>query len=760
MIKVCNKGLVLFFLLTPLTLCAQVQKGHTNQNKFRQLYVEFADPNNYHNASGAPGVDYYQQKVDYVMDIELDDKNSKLYGEEEITYTNNSPDNLTYLWLQLDQNIRKKNSPSLDINSSGNSVTQRPSSFLKNYINESFDGGFNIEWVLDSQGNPLKYTINQTMMRVDLPESISPNGIFKFKIKWWYNINNHVPERDRSGYEYFSEDDNRLYVIAQFFPRLAVYNDVEGWQNYQFWGRGEFALEFGDYDVKITVPDDHIMEATGELQNPKNVLSKSELQRYKKATFSFDKPIVIVSEEEVREKEKIKSNGKSTWHFIAKNVRDFAFASSRKFIWDMMAVKIGGKNIIASSLYPKEGNPLWEEYSTKVVAHTLKVYSKYTFDYPYPKAVSVHSKNQGMEYPMICFNRGRPEGDGSYSERTKFGMISVIIHEVGHNYFPMIVNSDERQWGWMDEGLDSFLQYLTEQDFGISYPDAIGSLEKYPSRRGDPKKIVPYMAGDQNFIAPIMSNHENVYQSGFNAYAKPATALNILRETIMGNEVFDYAFKTYAKRWMFKHPTPEDFFRTMEDASATDLDWFWRGWFYSTDVVDIGVKNVKRFYFSDTPDQKASTTLNEFGYDLNNLPDMVFKIDQESEMFDSDLVDGNAIKGSQILKDYLTEEGIDPNAKSPKYFYEIEFEKPGGLVMPLIAEYNYSDGTSEKVSYPVQVWRKNDSSVKKVIASDKELVGVTVDPDLETADVNLDNNNWPKKEAPSDFEKFKQKIKG
>ena len=747
-------------LIIPKSLFAQVQQGHTNQNKFRQLYVEFADPNNYRNASGAPGVDYYQQKVDYVMDIELDDKNSKIYGEEEITYTNNSPDNLTYLWLQLDQNIRKKDSPSLDINSSGNSVTQGPSSFLKNYISEPFDGGFNIEWVLDSQGNQLKYTINQTMMRVDLPVSLSPNGIFKFKIKWWYNINNHVPERDRSGYEYFSEDDNRLYIIAQFFPRLCVYNDIEGWQNYQFWGRGEFALEFGDYDVKITVPDDHIMEATGELQNPKNVLSKSQLQRYKKAAYSFDKPIVIISEEEVREKEKIKSNKKNTWHFIAKNVRDFAFASSRKFIWDMMAVKIGGKNIIASSLYPKEGNPLWEEYSTKVVAHTLKVYSKYTFDYPYPKAVSVHSKNQGMEYPMICFNRGRPDVDGSYSDRIKFGMISVIIHEVGHNYFPMIVNSDERQWGWMDEGLDSFLQYLTEQDFGISYPDAIGDLEKYPSRRGDPKKIIPYMAGNQNFIAPIMSNHENVYQSGSNAYAKPATALNILRETVMGKDVFDHAFKTYAKRWMFKHPTPEDFFRTMEDASATDLDWFWRGWFYSTDVVDIGVKNVKRFYFSDTPDQKAINRLKEFGYDLNNLPDMVFKIDQESDMFDSDLANESAIKGSQILKDYLTEEGIDPNIKSPKYFYEIEFEKPGGLVMPLIVEYNYADGTSERVTYPVQIWRKNDSSVKKIIASDKELVGVTVDPDLETADANLDNNNWPKQETLSDFEKFKERIKG
>jgi len=424
----------------------------------------------------------------------------------------------------------------------------------------------------------------------------------------------------------------------------------------------------------------------------------------------------------------------------------------------MMAVKIGGKNIIASSLYPKEGNPLWEEYSTKVVAHTLKVYSKYTFDYPYPKAVSVHSKNQGMEYPMICFNRGRPDEDGTYSDRTKFGMISVIIHEVGHNYFPMIVNSDERQWGWMDEGLDSFLQYLTEQDFGISYPDAIGDLEKYPSRRGDPKKIVPYMAGDQNFIAPIMSNHENVYQKGPNSYAKPATALNILRETVMGNEVFDHAFKTYAKRWMFKHPTPEDFFRTMEDASAIDLDWFWRGWFYSTDVVDIGVKNVNQYYYSDTPDQKALEKLEAFGYELENLPDMVYKISENSESFDPKLADFST-RSSRVLNEYLREEGFD-NKELPKYFYEIEFEKPGGLVMPLIVEYSYEDGSVERIKYPVQLWRKNDNTVKKVITSNKKLIGVTVDPDLETADVNLDNNNWPKQETPSDFEKFKEKLKG
>lgn len=756
-----SRGAILALgLLISLGTAAQVQQGHTNQNKFRQLYDQFADPNKYHNASGAPGVEYYQQKVDYVMDIELDDQNSKLYGMETITYTNNSPDQLPYLWLQLDQNIRKKDAPALEKNSSAKSVTQRPSSFVSNHMEENFDGGFNIDWVRNAQGKPLPFKINQTMMRIDLPKALAPGEVFKFNIKWWYNINNHVKGRGRSGYELFEKDGNKAYVIAQFFPRLCVYNDVEGWQNYQFWGNGEFALEFGDYEVNITVPSDHIMEATGSLQNPKEVLTREEYNRFQTSANSYNKPVLIVNQKEATAKEAAFSKKKSTWKYYAKNVRDFGFATSRKFIWERQAVKVGDQKVMAVSLYPKEGNPLWEEYSTKAVVQTLKTYSKFTFDYPYPKAVSVHAKNQGMEYPMICWNYGRPEEDGTYSNRTKFGMISVIIHEVGHNYFPMIVNSDERQWGWMDEGLDTFVQYLTEQDFGISYPKSIGALEKYPSRRGDPKKIVQYMAGDQDFISPIMSNPENVYQLGANAYAKPATALNILRETVMGRETFDHAFKTYAQRWMFKHPTPEDFFRTMEDASAIDLDWFWRGWFYTTDVVDIGVKSVKRYYFSDTPDQTSKERLKAFGYDLNALPEMVFKIDEDSESFDPKQVVASAIQGSQILKDHLQKEGYDAEAETPKFFYEIEFEKPGGLVMPLIVEYSYADGTTERVTYPVQLWRKNDAKVTKVIASNKELVGVTIDPDLETADVNLDNNNWPRQEAPSDFEKFKEKIKG
>ena len=747
------------FILT-ITASAQVQQGHTNNSKFKQLYDQFADPNRYHNASGAPGVDYYQQKVDYLMDIELDDAASKLYGEETITYTNNSPDQLPYLWLQLDQNIRKSDAPNLEKNGAGNSVTVRPSSFVSDFVNDPFDGGFNIEWVTDETGKALKYTINHTMMRVDLPEAIAPGQTYVFKIKWWYNINDHVEKRGRSGFEFFPKDGNKAYVIAQFFPRLCVYNDVEGWQNYQFWGNGEFALEFGDYQVNVTVPSDHILEATGSLQNPKDVLTRQEYKRFQESATSFDKPVIIVSQKEATAKESGFSTKKSTWKFKAINVRDFGFATSRKFIWERQAVQVGSKKVMAVSLYPKEGNPLWEEYSTKAVLQTLKSYSKYTFDYPYPKAVSVHAKNQGMEYPMICWNYGRPDEDGTYSDRTKFGMISVIIHEVGHNYFPMIVNSDERQWGWMDEGLDTFMQYLAEQEFGERYPNSIGALEKYPSRRGDPQKIVPYMAGDQDFISPIMSNPENVFQLGPNAYAKPATALNILRETVMGREVFDHAFKTYSQRWMFKHPTPEDFFRTMEDASAVDLDWFWRGWFYSTDVVDIGVKNVKKYYFSDEPDLKAKERFESYGYDLKNLPNLVFKIDEESDSFDPRVAAQNAIDGSKILKEYLMEEGLPTSAVPPKYFYEVEFEKPGGLVMPLIVEYSYADGTKERVTYPVQLWRKNDASVKKVIASDKKLVGVTVDPDLETADVNVDNNSWPKKESTSDFDKFKEKIKG
>ncbi|MCP9201431.1 M1 family metallopeptidase [Gramella sp. GC03-9] len=733
------------------------QEGHTNQNKFRQMYMEFATPNQYRTASGAPGPAYYQNEADYVMDIVLDDKNSVLTGEETITYHNNSPQNLEYLWVQLDQNIRKKDSPSLQKDGDGMAPVTTPANFANKYMEEPFDGGFNIKEV-SSNGAPLKYTIHQTMMRIDLPQPLESGASYEFDIKWSYNINNHVTNRARSGYEFFPEDGNKAYVIAQFFPRMAVYNDVEGWQNMQFWGSGEFALPFGDYEVNITVPADHVMEATGELQNRKDVYSKDMMKRYEQAQKSYDKPVLIVTQEEAEAAEKGFATKTKTWKYKADMVRDFAFSTSRKFILDMMATDVQGKKVMAVSLYPKEGNPLWEEWSTRAVASTLKSYSDMTFQYPYHKAVSVHAKNQGMEYPMICWNYGRPDENGEYSDRVKFGMISVIIHEVGHNFFPMIVNSDERQWGWMDEGINTFVQYVAEQEFGTEYPEAIAPADKYPSRRGEPSKIVPYMKGNQDYIAPIMSNPEEVYQLGNNAYGKPATALNILRETVMGRDLFDHAFKTYSQRWMFKHPTPEDFFRTMEDASSIDLDWFWRGWFYTTDNVDIGIREVNKYYVTDKPTKAGKDLLERYGASPEEV-DALYVVTEDDEEFSEDMKEKSLMESSQTLQAYVMDnfsEEERKNLKAPKYFYQVVFEKPGGLVMPLIVEVSYADGTSEKITYPVQIWRKNDQVVSKVIPSNKEITKIVVDPDLETADVDVNNNSWPKTENKNEFEEYKE----
>ncbi|AJR03633.1 M1 family metallopeptidase [Siansivirga zeaxanthinifaciens] len=759
---------LIFFLFVTASVFVHAQEatprkgGHTNTNKFKQLYEEFSTPNMYRSASGAPGAAYYQQQADYKMDIVLDDKNSKLSGFETITYTNNSPDNLKYLWVQLDQNMRAKTSKTPLIESTDVAPVQRPEQFYSSYLKEDFDGGFNIQEVKDTNGKPLQYMINSTMMRVELPEVLKSGDKFSFSVKWWYNINNHVDGRGRSGYEYFPKDGNKAFIIAQFFPRMAVYNDVEGWQNSQFYGRDEFALPFGNYEVNITVPADHILDGTGKLVNRKEVFTKDMMQRYEQAKKSYDKPVIIVTQAEAEAAEKGFSDKTKTWKLHAENVRDFAFTSSRKYIWDMMAVKIGGKDIMAVSLYPKEGNPLWEEWSTKAVASTLESYSRMTFDYPYHKAISVHAKNQGMEYPMICWNYGRPNEDGTYSDRVKYGMMSVIIHEVGHNFFPMIVNSDERQWTWMDEGLNSFVQYVAEQDFAKKYSNVLSPQDKvYPSRRGPAKNIISYMAGNQDFIAPIMTKGLNTYQFGNNAYGKPATALNILRETVMGEELFDYAFREYAHRWMFKHPTPEDFFRTMEDATAFDLDWFWRGWFYTTDWVDIGIKDVKKYYVSSEPNKYIKDLAKENNRSLSDLPPLVYLVEEGSDEFKETLKNGSVLDNSTSLKEYLMDNFTPEerkNIKQPKYFYNITFNKPGGLVMPIIVEYTYADGSKKTETYPAEIWRLNDNEVSKAIASDKEIVGIQIDPNEGTADIDTSNNTWPKQEVKSDFDQFKSKV--
>ncbi|MDC3179419.1 M1 family metallopeptidase, partial [Flavobacteriales bacterium] len=686
-------------LFSSSVISQRIQTEQINTNKFRQLNQEFSSPNMFRTASGAPGPAYYQQQADYKINIELDDLNKKIYGDEIVTYTNNSPDQLDYLWVQLDQNIRSKDSPSL-IRDSSKLVEPAyiPNSFDDDFLKKPFDGGFNINHVRGIDNKPLDYFINQTMMRIDLPEPLKTGQSFSFKVKWNYNINNRLEDRGRSGYETFPSDDNRAYTIAQFFPRMCVYDEVEGWQNYQFWGDGEFALPFGNYEVNITVPADHILEATGELINRKEVYTKEMMKRFNQAKKSFDEPVLIVTQEEAEITEKSFSKDKKTWKFIAENVRDFAFATSRKYILDMMAVKIGEDTVMAVSLYPREGNPMWEDFSTITVVETLKFYSDYTFNYPYHKAVSVHAHRVGMEYPMICFNFGRPNIDGSYSDDEKFGMIGVIVHEIGHFFFPMIVNSDERQWAWMDEGINTFVQYLAEQEFGKKYPEIIYPYKNFPSDRGPAEMIVDYMSVDQNYLAPIMSNPENVYSLGPNAYGKPATALNILRETVMGRELFDYAFKKYSNRWKFKHPTPEDFFRTMEDASAVDLDWFWRGWFYTTDYVDIGIKEINQYYVSPNPSEELKKVLiDEMGIPRNSWRPLIFL-----DKFENDKENNKEkapLDNSKLLNNYLNENYSKEEISKlniPNYYYEVIFDKPGGLVMPIIIDIEYDDGTIER----------------------------------------------------------------
>ncbi len=756
--KLC---ILLFALLISLPSFSQNDKketeekkqGHYNINKFRQLKDQLATPNTFHTASGAPGKDYFQQKVDYKMDITLDDVNQKIYGVETITYHNNSPDTLEYLWVQLDQNVRSADSKVPDIKAGGPSVLYRPKQFVQKFLGKPFDGGFKLDYVKDANGNAMDYVINHTMMRIDLATPLAPNTSVVFSIKWWYNIVDHTISRSRSGFEHFKKDGNNAYVIAQFFPRLAVYNNVEGWQNHQFWGRGEFALEFGDYDVTITTPADHILDGTGHLLNRKDMLSKAQWKRYKKATKSFDKPVIIVTQKEVEEAEKHFSTKTKTWKFRAENVRDFAFASSRKFILDGQAVNIGGKTVMAISMYPKEGNPLWEEFSTKVIVSTLKTYSKALFDYPYHKAISVHAKRQGMEYPMICWNYGRPRADGTYSTRTRNGMIGVIIHEVGHNWFPMIINSDERQWTWMDEGLNTFTQLLAEQEFEKGFPS-----------RAFPKNMITYMDGPQDKLAPIMSQSNNVYSFGMNAYAKPAAGLYILREVIMGHELFDKAFSTYAKRWKFKHPTPADFFRTMEDASAVDLDWFWRGWFYSTDYVDIGIKEVKSYVVTTKPTTRAKKMAKAYGMKASDFGPVMFLVNTESDDYTADMAAiKNPSKDIKVLKDFLEKNFTEAERKTLKNttnFYEVTFEKPGGMPMPIIVDYIFEDGTKERKYYPAQIWRYNDKEIKKLYATDKKVVSIQIDPEELTADVDKSNNTWPKKVEETKFEQFKNKKKG
>jgi hypothetical protein len=762
--------------LAAFTLIAQLSTASAQafDDKFRQLDELLPTPTSTRTASGAPGHAYWQQRADYRIRVTLDEAKRAVSGTETVTYHNNSPDTLGYLWVQLDQNMFRGDSDNRNIASypsreawrtAGAAGGQPGLNFdAMRFLVDSrrFDGGFRIASVTDGGGRPLAHVINKTMMRIDLPQPLKPGQRVSFDVAWSFNVPEANAIGRRMGFEKFDkpdQDKNDLFEIAQFFPRMAAYYDAHGWQNKQYLGDGEFTLEFGDYEVEITVPADHIVAATGELQNPDAVLNAAQRERLKQAR-TATKPVVIVTQAEAEANEKGRATASKTWRFKAKNVRDFAFASSRKFIWDAQGFKKGETDVLAMSYYPKEGNPLWEKYSTQAILHTIDSYNKYSFDYPYPIAISVNGPVGGMEYPMISFNGGRPvkdkkTGELTYSKNAKYGLISVIIHEVGHNYFPMIVNSDERQWTWMDEGLNSFMQFLAEQAWE----------ENYPARRGEARNIVDYMKSRNQ--QPIMTNSESVTNRGANAYAKPATALNILRETILGRELFDFAFKEYARRWKFKRPTPSDFFRTMEDASGTDLDWFWRGWFYTTDAVDVSVDGISEYTIGskDPEIEKAWKRAQKDAEPVSvtaqrNKGTLPRRVDAHPELKDFyNEHDDFTVTNKDRNKYAETVDGLEDWEKAllkeGKHMYLVDFSNLGGLVSPLVLEIQLQSGKKYIERIPAEVWRYSPKKITKLIITDEPMTGLTQDPYLETADTDVSNNSWPRKATPSRLELFK-----
>jgi hypothetical protein len=762
-LKICTTFFITLGLLT-IPANAQIkQSKNDREDKFRQLDESWPTPTEQRLASGAPGPQYWQQRADYKIKVTLDDDKQRITGSEKISYTNNSPHDLSYIWVRLDQNRFKKHSDDYLTLPANNTERLSFGSVRHEYYRQNFDGGYEIFSVTDAGGDKLPFSVVKTMMRIDLDKPIKPGKKFTFNIEWAYNIieSKQVPIK-RSGFDYFEKDGNYIYNLGQWYPRVAAYTDNGAWDNRTFFGLGEFLLEFGDFDMEITVPADHVVAATGELQNADAVLTSTQRKRLADAHKS-DKPVFIITRDEAIENQSTKASDTKTWKFRAENVRDVAFSSSRKFVWDAQGYdqESDGRTIMAMSFYPEEGMPLWDTYSTEAIVHTLEVYSKYTFPYPYPTAQSVNSATSGMEYPMISFNPPRPtesdDGRRTYSRATKYGLIGVIIHEVGHNYFPMIVNTPERDWFWMDEGFNTFLQSLAHREWEEGWPGNVGA----------PAQIIPFMISKNQM--PVMTDPESLIQFGANAYRKPATAFNILRETVMGREDFDHAFRTYAERWKFKRPFPADFFRSMEDSSGHDLDWFWRGWFYTTDHVDISIDKVTWGTIDtknpdiEKPRQRAEATKrHDQMLIVQKHKDDRRRVLERPELQDFyNKNDQFTVQESDRTSYQAMIDGLEPWEKelleSKDNFYFVEFSNIGGLVMPVILQIEYVDGSTEVKRFPAELWRRNPDKVTRLITSDKEIKSITLDPFFETADANEENNYWPRRAVKTRVELFKRR---
>ena len=716
--------------------------------QFDSIEEFLPSPNQIRTASGRPGNAYWQQQADYQIQVSLDEKAQNITGAQTITYHNNSPDALPYLWLQLDANQLSNQSERERMRAAPHLGSVSVDSMRSIDLRPDYDPDLQIWNVRAEDGSVLPFVIDSTLMRINLPTPLEPNSSYSFSMEWSYTLNNSDVLWARSGYEYFPSEDNSIYEIAQFYPRMAIYTDVDGWLTKEYLGSGEFATEFGNFEVEITVPADHVVGATGQLQNPEQVLTAEQRKRFEKAKTAAE-PIFIVTPKEASQNEKEKQSRTKTWIFKADNVRDFAFGSSRKFIWDAWGREIAGQTVMAMSYYPNEAEPLWSQYSTQAVAHTLEVYSEYLFPYPYPVCISMNGAIGGMEYPMLSFNGPRPLEDETYFgddgpwRHKKYGLISVIIHEVGHNWFPMMINTDERSWTWMDEGLNTYVQMIAQAQWE----------EDYPLWRGEPQNITQYMSGSNE--VPIMTDADSLRSKGNNAYAKPATAMNILRETIIGAENFDFAFQQYAQAWAFKRPYPADFFRIIEDAAGKDLDWFWRAWFYSTNHVDLSISKIQTYRkLTGNPEiDKPIRREQEEAQDIRTKTELRYQdspkratefpslLDFYNEYDPYEVTDADIEQYDELLKEWSEEER--QLRQSDRYYHVITIENITQMPTPVIMRITYQDGTQEEYRMPVHVWRKNNKKTTKLIQSEQPLYKVELDPFRETADADLSNNQFP-----------------
>lgn len=746
---------------------AAVQSKGEYEDAFRQFEGEdWPTPNVYRTATGEPGPQYWQQKVDYVIDVTLDEANRSLTGSERVTYHNNSPQTLTSLWLLLDANGYSATAIDRVTESAGSADTYGFFEAIQTVLYQSFDGSFRDIRVTDARGRALNFMVNQSLMRIDLPQPLKPGETFVFNLAYVMPIPSGDLTGARAGHECFKASDGGedcIFQLAQWFPRLTAFSDYEGWHQQQYLG-SEFPLEYGDYQVSITVPADHVVAATGVLANDAQVLTAEQRRRLAQARTATD-PVYIVNPAEAAAAELGSVPGTRTWTFRASNVRDFSWASSRKFIWDAMGVPNRDPEVpvvMAMSFYPSEARPLWDQMSTRAVAHALEVYGEATFPYPYPVAQSVNGPVGGMEYPMITFNGARPQrapdGTAQRMEDVKYALAGVIIHEIGHIWFPMTINSDERQWVWMDEGINTFVEFQASKLWDADF-DASGEA------RGG---IIRHMLSENQ--QPLMTNAQSLTNYGYEGYVKPGVALTVLRETVMGRELFDRAFAEYGRRWKFKRATPYDFFRTMEEVSGMDLDWFWRGWFYSTDHVDISLDDVKLATLQqpgqaggaggggqqgpaepEGPPPPSITVLADRAEGrvplVERMPELANPTDEGSAEFP---ITDEQRRTWAAAKDGQYDAIVAQARNFQGHIYSLTFSNVGGVVMPIIVRFTYDDGTTETVKIPAEIWRRNNRQVIWRHVTDKTVASVMVDPMQQTADADVANNAWPRATAPAE----------